>query len=290
MEIVSQLSAAECLARVQGVLEEDEATNNLLLGLFLRLARAPQENQGERRPFFAFTEHDGDIPFVMLMTPPRHLIVYGQGEHLDEAIDAAVGFLLQEGISPPGVIGPREVATAFALSWQGRTGCVLNTRMEQMIYRLDRVDEIAYSPGMLIQATQEHVGLVSEWMVGFAEVTLEPVDKGHALEQAEKRISDANLYLWHDECPVSMAWKARPTRNGIVVSGVYTPPERRNRGYATSCVASLSQLLLDEGKKFCALYADLSNPTSNSIYQRIGYRPVQPSIVYGFDPPTAGGT
>ncbi len=28
------------------------------------------------------------------------------------------------------------------------------------------------------------------------------------------------------------------------------------------------------GKKFTALFTDLANPTSNSIYQRIGYRPI----------------
>ena len=286
MNMHSYLNAAECLDRVQDVLEKDEATNNLLLGLLLRLARAPEENQGEHRPFLAFAEHNGGIPFVMLMTPPHNLIVYGEGEHLDAAIDAAVSFLLQEGISPPGVIGPREVATRFASSWSQRTGCTLTVRMEQMIYRLDRVNEIPFSPGSLIQATQAHVDLVADWMVAFSEVTLEPLNKSDAQEVAEKRISAADLYLWHDGCPVSMARKARPTTNGIVVTGVYTPPERRNRGYATSCVASLSQLLLDEGFKFRALYADLANPTSNSIYQRIGYRPVKPSIVIGFDPPT----
>lgn len=44
--------------------------------------------------------------------------------------------------------------------------------------------------------------------------------------------------------------------------------------YASACVAALSQLILDEGKEFCTLFTDLANPTSNHIYQQIGYRPV----------------
>jgi predicted GNAT family acetyltransferase len=248
--------------------------------------RAAAGQPGKAPPFFAFVECQDRIPLIMLMTPPHNLIVYGQGEDLDAAIDEGVSYLLREGVSPPGVIGPRDVATAFASSWQQRTGCALTVRLEQMIYRLDRVEDVAPSPGELIQATQAHAALAAEWLVGFAEVTLEPLDRSEALKNATRIIDASRLYLWQDEVPASMAWRARPTRHGIVVSGVYTPPEYRKRGYATSCVAALSQLLLDEGYQFCALYTDLANPTSNSIYQKIGYRPIQPSIVYGFDPPS----
>jgi uncharacterized protein len=58
------------------------------------------------------------------------------------------------------------------------------------------------------------------------------------------------------------------------ISLVYTPPPYRGRGYASNCVAALSQHLLDEGWKKCSLVTDLANPVSNSIYQKIGYRPV----------------
>jgi len=64
------------------------------------------------------------------------------------------------------------------------------------------------------------------------------------------------------------------TQHGEAISYVYTPPQFRRRGYATAMVAHLSQVLLDEGKRFCTLYTDLSNPTSNRIYQEIGYKPV----------------
>jgi len=69
----------------------------------------------------------------------------------------------------------------------------------------------------------------------------------------------------------------------MAVSLVYTPPERRNRGYASALVAALSQHLLDAGWQFCVLFTDLANPISNSIYQRIGYRPVSDFDEYDFD-------
>jgi predicted GNAT family acetyltransferase len=86
------------------------------------------------------------------------------------------------------------------------------------------------------------------------------------------------LLLWEDEGePVSLAGWGGPTPNGIRIGPVYTPPELRSRGYATALTAELSQRLLDGrlyqgGRQFCFLYTDLANPTSNAIYERIGYR------------------
>jgi predicted GNAT family acetyltransferase len=71
-----------------------------------------------------------------------------------------------------------------------------------------------------------------------------------------------------------MAGSTGPTPHGIRIGAVYTPPEYRQRGYASACVAYLSQMMLDSGRKFCFLFTDLSNPTSNHIYQQIGYEPV----------------
>ena len=282
------LLAAPFLDRVQSFLEEDEAANNLSLGILSRPASEPYQGE-ESRPFFALVEHEGRVTFVMVRTPPYNLIVYGEGEtsadaSVDASTDAAISFLLAEQVSLPGVIGPRDVSTRFANEWSRKTECLVEMQMDQMIYRLDRVNKIEYPRGEMIRATQEHLDLVAEWTVGFSEATPETMDLSEALRRTERRIQAGRLHLWHHKVPVSMAWKSRTTSHGVVVSGVYTPPALRNRGYATACVASLSQRLLDEGHQFCALYADLSNPTSNSIYQKMGYRPVRASVAYRFLP------
>jgi predicted GNAT family acetyltransferase len=66
------------------------------------------------------------------------------------------------------------------------------------------------------------------------------------------------------------------------VGPVYTPPEARRHGYASALVAHVSQDLLDGGRRFVFLYTDLANPTSNHIYQEIGYRPVADAYQYTF--------
>jgi predicted GNAT family acetyltransferase len=285
VKIHSGLPKAQDIERIRTFLEQDEAANNLLLGLLPRSDQQPGPTEVEQQPFFAFVEHERRIVLVTMMTPPHNIIVYGAGEHVDAAIETAIAFLLREGVRVPGVIGPRDIADKFASTWSRRTKCALTVQMEQMIYRLDRVSDIPLSPGELICATAEHLDLAADWTAAFSEVTHDRLDRPRALERAQAMIDASRLYLWHHGAPVSMAWRARPTQNGIVVSGVYTPPEWRGRGYATACVASLSQLLLDEGFKFCALYADFDDPVSNHIYCKMGYRPVQPSIVYGFGHP-----
>jgi predicted GNAT family acetyltransferase len=84
---------------------------------------------------------------------------------------------------------------------------------------------------------------------------------------------DHALLVWEDSVPVCMAGCLGPTPNGITILSVYTPPEHRGRGYASACVAALTQRLLERGRRRVFLSTDLSNPTSNAIYQRIGYAP-----------------
>ena len=91
--------------------------------------------------------------------------------------------------------------------------------------------------------------------------------------------------LWEDGGEaVSVSGWGGPTPNGIRIGPVYTPPALRGRGYATALVAELSQALLDEGRSFCFLFTDLANPTSNAIYERIGYVRVCESAMVAFEP------
>jgi uncharacterized protein len=99
---------------------------------------------------------------------------------------------------------------------------------------------------------------------------------------AERLIRDGRLYFWQDGAPRSMLASTRETPNGASINAVYTPPEFRGCGYATIAVAALSRRLLDDGHTFCSLYTDLANPTSNALYQRIGYRPVADALEIAF--------
>ena len=50
-------------------------------------------------------------------------------------------------------------------------------------------------------------------------------------------------------------------------------------------MAQVSREMLAHGRRFCFLYTDMANPTSNAIYQRIGYRLVCGSAMLGIENP-----
>ena len=93
------------------------------------------------------------------------------------------------------------------------------------------------------------------------------------------------LHLWEDGEVVSLAGVGSRTPNGVRIGPVYTPPEARNRGYASALVAAISQAELDAGRRFCFLFTDLANPTANHIYQAIGYEPVRDVDMWRHDRP-----
>jgi len=66
------------------------------------------------------------------------------------------------------------------------------------------------------------------------------------------------------------------------VAPVYTPPEHRGRGYAAAATAAVTRRLLDAGTREVLLFTDLANPTSNRLYRRLGYRPVEEVVTLVF--------
>jgi FR47-like protein len=82
--------------------------------------------------------------------------------------------------------------------------------------------------------------------------------------------------------PVAIACSTVQVAGMVRIGPVYTPPERRGRGYASAATAALSRRVLEAGAEEVLLHTDLANPVSNSIYQRIGYRSVEDRIALAF--------
>ena len=117
--------------------------------------------------------------------------------------------------------------------------------------------------------------MLIDWSMEFAEVTSENPTEVEVEKQLHQDIEQGRLFVWSEgDQAVCMLKKNRPTTSTIAISYVFTPQELRQRGYATAAVHNLTRRLLKEGYKACTLFTDLNNPTSNSIYQRIGYQPV----------------
>jgi len=277
-------SAAEFLNVAEPALQANEAANNLMYGLALRMQRFPK--WPKTPPYFAVVQQKDELLAAALMTPPFNVVVL---VHNDAAAAAAFDLLArdlrQHNWPVPGVLGPSAAALAFAQAWQRLCGQAYVLGLHERLYELRRVTPPPQPAGQMRLAGPGDLNLLASWLLSFSQEAM-PF-KAHtlddALEAVEVKIREQDYYVWETSQPVALAGRTRPTPNGYCIGPVYTPPQFRGRGYASALTAALSQLLLDGGKKFTALFTDLANPTSNSIYQKIGYRPLSDFDVYRFE-------
>lgn len=259
-----------------------EAEHNLLLGLLRTLETSP--DLFEPPIYLASCERDDEMEGCAFRTPPFKLGLTRLPEAALPPLASDVAAVYEK---LPAVLGPSLEARAFAELWARRTGCEPREGMRQRIFRLERViDPAEPAPGRLRLAGPGDLELVTGWMEAFQEEA--GVARMDAGRLARERIGRGAMFLWEAEAPVSMAGHAGETPNGARVGPVYTPPPLRGRGYATALVAALSRRTLEAGKRFCFLYTDLANPTSNRIYERIGYEPVADVIDVHLDEETNG--
>ena len=282
IRIRSYDSWAEFLADSSACLASRECENSLPLGIAARLAARSNSSQTDQPVLISISDGVG-IVGTAIMTPPRKLILSCVGGDSRAATRALAEFLQEAAIPVPGVVGPSGEAGSFADDWTrlnaGRKW-EIDTRMR--LFECRRVNDVELADGRLRTATAEDIPLASCWDYEFCAAIGEPVDLDESNRNVRGYIAEQSLHFWDTGTPVSMAKQSRPTTNGITVNMVYTPRQLRGRGYATTCVHHLTRKLLDQGYSFCALYTDLANPTSNSIYRKIGYLPVGDSLDLGF--------
>jgi predicted GNAT family acetyltransferase len=259
----------------------DEARNNLILGVAGTLAASP-DRYPERRFWVAL---DGGEPVAAaLRTPPYNLIL---ARPRDDAALAALAAGIEEEL--PGIVAAHPEVDEFTRLWARVRGITPRVLREQGVYALECVQPVPGAPGASRVATRHDEQLLLDWMLAFGLEVLAEDDPGRTEARAVVRHrlggDDGGFLLWEDAGQaVSVSGWGGPTPNGVRIGPVYTPPELRGRGYATALVAELSQSLLDRGRRFCFLYTDLANPTSNAIYERIGYVRACEAAMVAYDP------
>ncbi len=273
MELVLHHDVAAFVARAGAMLGAHEAHNNLILGICAELERNVA-TYGAEPPVLATVEGDGEVALAALQTPPHRLILSHTGR--PDAPGLLAAMLADAGARLPGVLGPRLIAERFAQAWAARCGCQVAPGTGQRIYQLTAVRPPAPAPGAMRWAGESDRALLEAWLDAFHREALSGQGLSSAREAASRWLSSPTraLAIWEDGAPAAMAGATGPTPRGIRIGAVYTPPGRRRRGYASALVAALSQAQLDAGRQRCFLYTDLGNPTSNHIYQQIGYAPV----------------
>lgn len=253
-------------------LEEEEAVNNLLIGIPKAIASASSAPANIN--LYSVKDDEDKTLFALVQTPPHNYLIYAKEGLPPSVFQQIIPKLKAENIQASGVIGPEDIALAFAKEWQAITGQTWKIGLLQLIYQLDELKTIHISEGKLRLAQESDMDTLIQWWMGFAREAMndqDPIPNPKAIFQ---KIRKKDLYLWEDGELVTMTAVGRPTRNGITVNYVYTPAEFRGRGYASSCVYMVSKAMLEK-YKFCDLFTDRTNATSNKIYKRMGYYPIK---------------
>ncbi len=261
--------------QVEPLLSKNEVLHNLALGILHSL------NESIKPNFMGVFLKNNHAALVLLQTHPQQIILSQIQQLTDRELNEAAE-LLQE-IEIPGLVGERQTVLYLSQQLANLKNQEASLKMDQRIYRLDKVKKASDTDGVLVKARLKQLPLVTEWIEKFMENIGEPVSKEQAAKAGEAFIEAGGLFLWEVNGKyVSMANATRPTAHNITINYVYTPREERKKGYASSCVSTLSQLMLDSGFQTTSLYTDVTNPTSNKIYIDIGYEHVADSALVLF--------
>jgi predicted GNAT family acetyltransferase len=219
--------------------------------------------------FYAAVLDGNEVAGVAMMTPPFHLFLSHMSATAARTLAEAI---LDLGLEVPGVSGEVRAVQAFAARWTGRIPGSTTMVVSMRMYRLDELRHPSRVPGTARAARGEDVDGVVAWLDAFEAEALPPEMPRSVASAIAQRIAAGEVMLWVDEArPVSVA-AFRPAAAGVARIGpVYTPPQYRRRGYGAAATASATRAAIDRGAPSVALYADLANPISNSIYQSIGY-------------------
>lgn len=262
--------------RVQDYLSHSE-THHSILSLIYVLLHHPERYP--HPPYLAAVEAAGEVIAVAIQTPPRKLM-------LSEMVDLQASHLIaqdlvQQSKTLPGVIGLVPETQAFVAAWQNLTQQSIQLTFELRVHQLQTVQPIAPVSGYLRPATESDRPLLTQWNYDFMMEALGTLEEDPE-QTTTYQLSQKMIYLWQDQEPVSMVNARSSPPKGATIAPVYTPPQHRRKGYATAAVAALSQQLLDQGYGSCFLFTDLANPTSNHIYQMVGYQAIADCRSYSF--------
>jgi RimJ/RimL family protein N-acetyltransferase len=271
------------LAAAGDFLRADPARNTVMLSVtedLLLKAAAPGET------LFGWWQPDGDqVRAAFMHTPDYPLLLSRVSGPAATALARDLTADSGTGRRIPGVNVGQERADAFAAAWRDRTGDVVAVYRRMRLFRLgELIPPRPWPEGTARLAAGTERDLLARWFGAFAREVGDPPGQDHS-QAAAGRLAYGGITVWEaGGVPVSVAGRTRAVAGMVRVGPVYTPPELRGRGYAGAATAAVSQAALDAGLREVVLYTDLANPTSNALYQRLGYRPVEDRVVLSFTP------
>jgi predicted GNAT family acetyltransferase len=269
MEVLLLRDAPRFAERAASWLAGDPFTTSVI-GTWLDGAQTGARPQPPDSLWILVTE-GGRVVGAAMHTPPQPVFLPRLPAGVASSIAAT---LSQVGRAVSGVNGEKRSVTEFVLAWRTQTGATPQLRMALRMYRLRMLKPPSGASGRPRLATLDDRNLLTHWIEQFDQEAHAGQVTEPTAAWVERRVSAGQIWLWCDGgVAVSFAGRSDPVAGVARIGPVYTPPAQRRRGYGAAVTAAATQAARDVGAEHVVLYTDLSNPTSNSIYQSIGYVP-----------------
>src|SRR5262245_40214474 len=246
LKVTRHSNAGSFLDRAGGWLTRAEAENNHILGFIGEWARDP--SFFKTPPYLATAQCGSKVVACAFRSPP-HKLALTRSTHAQALVSLAADALsCYPDLSV--AFGPEPDIEAFAAAWARLSDRRVERGMRARIHEARSAERPAKPPpGTFRPATSADLDVLVPWASAFfeqiGEAHLNKPDKA-----VRERLKNTSLFVWDHGRPVSMASWSGKTENGVRVNFVYTPPELRSRGYASACVAALTEMLLAQGNKF----------------------------------------
>jgi predicted GNAT family acetyltransferase len=270
------------LAAAGGFLRARPAENTVILTAAAAIRVRGPGAFGGSAPLFGWqADPDGAVAAAFLHTPPFPVVLTAMADGHAAALAAE---LAARGRQPVGVTAGPGPATVFAAAWQDHTGQAARTGMRMRLYALGQLLPLyPPPPGQARTASAQDTALLLAWLDAFHDEA-GPQGPNESERLVSDRIGFGGLVLWeHHGRPVSLAARNRAAAGQARIGPVYTPPDLRGRGFGGAATVAITQAALDDGAEGVVLFTDLANTASNTLYQRLGYRPVSDWTVLRFD-------
>ncbi|MEU4621745.1 GNAT family N-acetyltransferase [Actinoplanes sp. NPDC023801] len=233
---------------------------------------------GQSDPILGWwTTESGEVAGALLQTPPYPLTLT---EVPPEAVPELVTALGPHPLTAANLLAAD--VPAFTGAWLARHGGTVAHGMRTRLFQLAALTPPDPWPsGTDRLATTADRPLLISWFRSFHEyIGEEPEDLGALVDD---RMAHGGITLWESGgVPVSMAAYTRPEAGMVRVQYVWTPPEHRRQGFGGAATSAATRNALDAGASDVVLFTDLANPTSNALYPRLGYRPIEDRAVVQF--------
>jgi predicted GNAT family acetyltransferase len=239
--------------------------------LCVRLIDSIKRGRRQEYILLAVMNDSGKPVLAALQTPPYPVAV-SEGDRA--AMPMVADYFIGNKLPVHGVNAEQNLAKSFADIWQQKIGQPVALKLELPFYVLENLIPPQKSPVcQLKKADQSDAGWITDWNVAFAiEAGLSAHEQKPNPEKIQKNIELAKYYYVavHDQ-PIALGGFTIGSDNDMHIGPVYTLPEHRGHGYASYMIADVVGRFLRSGGAYASLFADINNPVSNKIYQRLGF-------------------